>query len=60
MTLTDENVENQLPRLAELGLATSPSGGAGLAAALIGAHRVNSVECDIPRYVYCFRRGVND
>jgi diaminopropionate ammonia-lyase len=37
MTLTDEDVENQLPRLAELGLATSPSGGAGLAAALIGA-----------------------
>jgi len=36
-TLTDEDVENQLPRLSELGLDTSPSGGAGLAAALIGA-----------------------
>jgi diaminopropionate ammonia-lyase len=30
-------VENQLPRLSELGLDTSPSGGAGLVAALIGA-----------------------
>ena len=37
MTLTDHDVEKQLPRLSELGIDTSPSGGAGLAAALIGA-----------------------
>ncbi|MGB0570392.1 MAG: PLP-dependent lyase/thiolase, partial [Paracoccaceae bacterium] len=37
MTLTDQDVEKELPRLSELGLDTSPSGGAGLAAALIGA-----------------------
>jgi len=37
MTLTDSDVEAQLPRLSKLGLETSPSGGAGLAAALIGA-----------------------
>ena len=37
MTLTDKDVEDQLPSLSELGLETSPSGGAGLAAAMIGA-----------------------
>ena len=36
-TLTDADVEAELPQMAAMGLATSPSGGAGLAAAMIGA-----------------------
>lgn len=35
VTLTDEDVEHRLPKMATLGLETSPSGGAGLAAALM-------------------------
>lgn len=34
LTLTDEEVESQLPTLAGMGMETSPSGGAGLVAAL--------------------------
>lgn len=37
MTLTDAEVAAMLPQLAAAGLATSPSGGAGLAGALIAA-----------------------
>ena len=32
----DDEVEKMMPVLANLGLATTPSGGAGLAAALLG------------------------
>ena len=34
--LSDDEVEDVMPDLADLGLATTPSGGAGLAAALLG------------------------
>ena len=34
--LSDNEVEDVMPDLADLGLATTPSGGAGLAAALLG------------------------
>ena len=36
-TVTDSDVEAELPAMAEAGLATSPSGGAGLAGAMIAA-----------------------
>lgn len=37
VTVTDAEVESQLPRLASLGFGTSPSGGAGIVAAMLAA-----------------------
>lgn len=52
-TITDEDVEAELPMMESAGLATSPSGGAGLAAAMI-ARREKLFDLHDSSRVLCF------